>query len=83
MIVLQMIANTALFSTTLSQLLACTVCYGDPNSAMAKGLTMGVVVLVGVIGFLLIAFAWFFVTLWRRAAYYQGKVAQESSEEMS
>jgi len=29
---------------------ACSVCFGDPNSLMAKGAVMGVVVLLGVVG---------------------------------
>lgn len=32
---------------------ACSVCFGDPNSAMAKGAAMGVWVLGGVISFVL------------------------------
>lgn len=31
------------------QALACAVCFGDPNSAMAKGAAAGVMVLAGVI----------------------------------
>lgn len=52
----------------IQQLLACSVCYGDPNSAMSKGLTMGVLFLAAVIGLVLAAFACFFITLKRRAA---------------
>ena len=74
--------NELLLSTLgVERLLGCSVCYGDPNSAMAQGLTMGVIVLVGVIGFLLVGFAWFFVTLWRRAAYHQAKVVRETPKE--
>jgi len=32
---------------------ACAVCFGDPNSSMAKGAVVGVLVLLGVIGFVL------------------------------
>ena len=46
--------------------LACSVCYGDPESPLTKGLEMGVFVLLGVIGAVLFCFAWFFVTLWRK-----------------
>ena len=31
------------------ELLACSVCYGDPDSAMSKGAIAGVLVLLGVI----------------------------------
>ncbi len=36
---------------------ACAVCFGDPNSAMAKGVVAGVVVLASVIGFVLFGVA--------------------------
>ena len=37
--------------------LACAVCYGDPESAMAKGVVAGVFTLVGVVGFVLMGIA--------------------------
>ena len=33
---------------------ACSVCFGDPESPMAKGVVAGVLVLVGVIGMVLL-----------------------------
>ena len=36
---------------------ACSVCFGDPDSAMAKGAAAGVVLLAGVAGFVLSAVA--------------------------
>lgn len=36
---------------------ACSVCFGDPDSAMAKGALMGVYVLGAVIGFVLFGVA--------------------------
>ncbi len=33
--------------------LACSVCYGDPNSAMTQGAQAGVLVLLGVVGVVL------------------------------
>ena len=36
---------------------ACSVCFGDPDSAMAKGATAGVLFMVGVIGFVLCGIA--------------------------
>ncbi len=47
--------------------LACSVCFGDPSSAMSQGLTMGVVALVAVTGAVLTAFAVFFIRLGARA----------------
>jgi len=37
--------------------LACAVCFGDPESPMARGVVMGVVVLIGVVGFVLLGVA--------------------------
>jgi hypothetical protein len=34
-------------------LLPCAVCYGNPESLMAKGMNMGVLTLMGFIGFVL------------------------------
>ena len=36
---------------------ACSTCFGDPDSAMAKGALMGVYVMVGVVGFVLAGIA--------------------------
>lgn len=36
---------------------ACAVCFGDPQSPMARGAVMGVVTLVGIVGFVLAAIA--------------------------
>ena len=36
---------------------ACAVCFGDPDSPMAKGVVAGVLTLVGVVGFVLIGIA--------------------------
>tara|TARA_A100000164_G_scaffold307037_1_gene283652 strand:- start:121 stop:297 length:177 start_codon:yes stop_codon:yes gene_type:complete len=35
--------------------LACSTCYGDPNSNAAKGMDMAIITLLGIIGPLLIA----------------------------
>lgn len=48
--------------------LACTVCYGDPESPMSKGAIAGVVLLGGVILGVLVAFASLFLHWRRRAA---------------
>lgn len=36
---------------------ACAACFGDPDSSMAKGAVAGVIVLLGVIGFVLVGIA--------------------------
>ena len=48
--------------------LACSVCYGDPNSAMSQGARAGVLVLLGVVGVVLTGLASLFVFWMRRAA---------------
>jgi hypothetical protein len=47
--------------------LACPVCFGQSDSPMAKGVNMGIFVLLGVIVSVLAAFAAFFVYLVRRS----------------
>ena len=38
-----------------TEAMACSVCFGDPNSAMGKGATAGVLLLLGVIGTVLLS----------------------------
>lgn len=47
---------------------ACAVCFGDPTSPAAKGLAMGILVLLGVVLAVLGGFAAFFIYLARRAS---------------
>ena len=47
---------------------ACSVCYGDPNSAMTQGAQAGVLVLLGVVATVLVAFASLLIFWMRRAA---------------
>jgi hypothetical protein len=47
--------------------LACPVCFGQSDSPMAQGVTMGMYFLLAVIGGVLVAFASFFIYLARRA----------------
>ena len=48
--------------------LACSVCYGDPNSAMTQGAKAGVLVLLGVVGVVLTGIASLLIFWARRAA---------------
>ena len=41
----------------LNYILACSICYGDPNSDAGKGMDMAIITLLGVITPLLIAIA--------------------------
>ena len=45
------------FSAETSRAVACAVCYGDPESPLAKGTTAGVLFLMGVIGSVLVTIA--------------------------
>ncbi len=47
---------------------ACSVCYGDPNSAMTQGAQAGVLVLLGVVGVVLTGLASLMLFWVRRAA---------------
>ena len=53
---------------TAQPVLACSVCYGDPNSAMSQGAQAGVLVLLGVVGVVLTGLASLLVFWMRRAA---------------
>ncbi len=53
---------------TAQPVLACSVCYGDPNSAMAQGAQAGVLVLLGVVGVVLTGLASLLIVWMRRAA---------------
>ena len=51
-LMIPLVAVVALLMT-VDQAMACAVCFGDPDSAMAKGAVAGVLVLVGVVTFVL------------------------------
>ena len=46
---------------------ACSVCFGDPDSDMTKGLNAGVLALLAVVAIVLSGFAAFFVFVARRS----------------
>jgi len=46
--------------------LACSVCFGQSDSPLAKGANMGIFFMLGVTGVMLAAFAAFFIYLIRR-----------------
>ena len=48
--------------------MACSVCYGDPNSPMTHGAQAGVLVLLGVVGGVLLLIASLLLFWMRRAA---------------
>ena len=58
---------TVFFSSTVQ---ACTVCFkGDPHQMANKGLRAGVVFLLGIVFFVLSAFAIFFIQMMKRTKY--------------
>jgi len=59
--------------------LACSACYGKSDSAMAKGMNMGIFVLLGFIGLVLVGVTSFFVFITRRAASMEPEAAPASN----
>jgi hypothetical protein len=53
---------------TAPDALACATCFGKSDSAMAQGMNMGILTLLGVIGSVLASITGFFVYLSRRSA---------------
>lgn len=47
---------------------ACTACYGQSDSSLAKGMNAGIYVLLGFVGMVLVGISGFFVFIVRRAA---------------
>ncbi len=54
--------------------LACSVCFGDPNSPMTHGVQAGMLVLLGVVGVVLTGLASLFLFWMRRAAHLKAQV---------
>lgn len=58
--------------------LACPVCFGQNDSPLAKGVNMGIFMMLGVVGVVLAAFASFFVYLMRRARLVEGMASGDA-----
>ena len=54
--------------------LACSVCFGDPNSSMNQGAQAGMLVLLGVVGVVLTGLASMLLFWVRRAAHLEAQV---------
>ena len=65
----QFLAAALVWALVLSPglLPACSVCYGEPDSGMARGLAWGVVVLLGVVVTVLGGITTFFVYIAKRS----------------
>jgi hypothetical protein len=69
-------AISALVAMAVAQppsLLACSVCYGAPDSGMAKGLVWGILALLSVVVSVLAGVVAFFVHVGKRSALAQGE----------
>ena len=58
----------ALFGLIQPSAFACSICYGEPDSPMTRGLTWAIIALGGIVGVVLAGVALFFVHVSRRTA---------------
>ena len=63
-----------------ASLLACSACYGAPDSPMSKGLIWSIGVLLGVVGMVLSGIAGFFVYLAKKPPVMPGENLKGSSD---
>jgi hypothetical protein len=61
-------------------LLACATCFGQSDSALAQGMNMGILSLLGVIGMVLSGVAGFFIFLARKSAHVANNAPPEFRE---
>jgi hypothetical protein len=73
---------TMLLAAVPRALLACPVCFGQNDSPLALGINYGILVLLGFIGSLLLAFATFFIYLMRRARLVEAGALPSASAEL-
>ena len=60
--------TTALLNIAVqSPILACSVCFGDPNSSLTKGLNVGILSLLAVVFVIWIGVGWFFYQLAKKS----------------
>jgi hypothetical protein len=62
------LAALLLAALSLQPAAACSVCYGEPDSAMTRGLTWAILALGAVVGVVLSGVVMFFVHIGRRSA---------------
>jgi hypothetical protein len=60
-------AAVVLFMLAAQAASACPVCFGAPGDPMTKGVSNGVWVLLGLVGFVQIGFVAMFWSFWRKA----------------
>ncbi|MBR56225.1 hypothetical protein CMK19_20945 [Candidatus Poribacteria bacterium] len=64
---LTLLFSILLFNLQNKSVIACAVCFGDPNSKMTQGMNGAIFVLLGFIGFLLVSFGVFFLNFRSRS----------------
>jgi hypothetical protein len=77
------LAAVVLFASLFAQpqnLLGCSVCYGEPDSGMAKGLVWGIAALLSVVVMVLAGVVTFFVHVGKRSASASGKASEAALE---
>jgi len=62
-----LIKNILLIIFTSNIIFPCAVCYGNPESPMAKGMSMGVLTLVCFIGFVLCVIAYSIISIFNKS----------------
>ncbi len=75
-------ALAALWLAGHGSALACAVCYGEAEGPMIKAASMGVYLMIGVIGAVQACFAAFFITLWRRTRQHRRSTLQADKESL-
>ena len=82
-----MLAVLAMVVAQPQNLVACSVCYGAPDSGMARGLVWGILALLSVVVSVLAGVVAFFVHVGKRSAAVSGEkeagVAFESTDKVS
>lgn len=71
-----------LLAVTPNNLLACATCYGASDSPLAKGMNMGIMVLLACIGFVILCICAFFAYIVRRAAVMERTAAVANSTDV-
>ena len=61
------LASTALVLLPVDPVLACTVCFGDPNSAETRGLRTAILFLLALVALVQVGFVKLFFTIRRRS----------------
>ena len=78
---LTLLFSILLFNLQNKSVIACAVCFGDPNSKMTQGMNGAIFVLLGFIGFLLVSFGIFFLNFRSRSKRFQSVMKSPANTE--